>query len=668
MGTSSRAGHVGQASQADGPWGPLPGKGRAGDIVPARSTMEAAFTPSDLPHCSLPSALPGWAWPPPGPPAPRLGCPLELAFLLETADVIPVREQPLVLHCWVEGQRPITITWHKDGAMLGSDSHTAMLANGSLHIESFRHRSGAGATNQTSVGEYSCTAQNRNGLLVSRKACVQLASESRTGPARGATCPRPACTSLGLSPCPGLWLRSLTLTLPHRFTLLPAGILHITGVRRADVGAYRCVASNIANSHCRRSGGAPKLYKEPMILSGPQNLTIMVHQTAILECIATGNPWPIVSWSRLDGRSIGVEGIQVLGTSNLMISDVSMKHTGVYVCAANRPGTCVRRTAQGILMVQAPPEFVLWPQLVSKPLGSSASFTCMAQGVPEPHLVWLKNGKILTADPSPSLSGPPSTLLLQGLAAGDEAIYQCIAENSAGTNQASAHLAVTLAQELPSSPGGVQATALSTTSIQGSWQEPPPEVTEGLIGYVLHVRRAGVSSPLQEAVSKTTFQHLVTSLAPATTYHIRLHAYSPLGASQDSAPVLATTMGSSKRPPSAGEPALPPCPSQTPGGAGLQGGGSGAHGGLTGRRRGGRPHRHGLHHLLPPLPHVWLLQVVRPLGCRSRPASPASQAGGRAGVLARWRSAPHALPVCPRHQPAPLQHPPLAPPSPSHGA
>lgn len=53
-----------------------------------------------------------------------------------------------------------------------------------------------------------------------------------------------------------------------------------------------------------------------------------------------------------DGRSIGVEGIQVLGTGNLMIADVSVQHAGVYVCAANRPGTRVRRTAQGILMVQ----------------------------------------------------------------------------------------------------------------------------------------------------------------------------------------------------------------------------------------------------------------------------------------------------------------------------
>lgn len=44
----------------------------------------------------------------------------------------------------------------------------------------------------------------------------------------------------------------------------------------------------------------------------------------------------------------------------------------------------------------APPEFLQWPQSVSKPAGGSAVFTCVAQGVPEPHLIWLKNGKILT--------------------------------------------------------------------------------------------------------------------------------------------------------------------------------------------------------------------------------------------------------------------------------
>lgn len=56
--------------------------------------------------------------------------------------------------------------------------------------------------------------------------------------------------------------------------------------------------------------------------------------------------------SRADGRPIGVEGIEVLGNGNLMISDVGVQHSGVYVCAANKPGTRVRRTAQGRLVVQ----------------------------------------------------------------------------------------------------------------------------------------------------------------------------------------------------------------------------------------------------------------------------------------------------------------------------
>lgn len=61
-----------------------------------------------------------------------------------------------------------------------------------------------------------------------------------------------------------------------------------TSDQRSDVGL--CFSATVAGS---------RIYREPVILSGPQNLTITVHQTAILECIATGNPRPIVSWSRL---------------------------------------------------------------------------------------------------------------------------------------------------------------------------------------------------------------------------------------------------------------------------------------------------------------------------------------------------------------------------------
>lgn len=54
------------------------------------------------------------------------------------------------------------------------------------------------------------------------------------------------------------------------------------------------------------------------------------------------------------------------------------------------------------------------------------------------------------------------------------------------------------------------------------------------------------SKELQEAVSKDTFQHEFNNLEPATTYSIYLKAYSPLGASQKSNTVIATTLGGGK--------------------------------------------------------------------------------------------------------------------------
>lgn len=47
----------------------------------------------------------------------------------------------------------------------------------------------------------------------------------------------------------------------------------------------------------------------------------------------------------------------------------------------------------------------------------------------------------------------------------------------------------------------------------------------------------------QEAVSKSTFQHLVGDLEPSTAYSFYVKAYTPRGASSASAPVLTSTLG-----------------------------------------------------------------------------------------------------------------------------
>ncbi|CAG5856882.1 unnamed protein product [Menidia menidia] len=343
----------------------------------------------------------------------------------------------------------------------------------------------------------------------------------------------------------------------ERFTLLPTGVLQITGVREEDSGRFCCVAHNSAGvKHSAEalltvSGSQSSVYKEPVILVGPENLTLTVHQTAILECVATGYPRPIVSWSRLDGRPIGVEGIQVLGTGNLMISDVGVQHSGVYVCAANKPGTRVRRTAQGRLVVQVPAEFVQPPQSIARPVGTTAIFTCQVRGEPEPQLTWLKNGQVLEAGGHVKLRNNNSTLMIYSISQDDEAIYQCIAENSAGSTQASARLTVLWADGLPGVPTHVQAAALSPSTIQVSWREPDQN-TQDIIGYVLHIRRTSdpVEMEYEEAVSKMTLQQVIRDLEPSTSYTFYVKAYTSHGASKPSESVNESTHGEVPAPPS----------------------------------------------------------------------------------------------------------------------
>lgn len=61
------------------------------------------------------------------------------------------------------------------------------------------------------------------------------------------------------------------------------------------------------------SGVGPKPRQTPRIVAGPQNVTVSLHHTVVLECIATGNPRPIISWSRADSKPIDVYNARVLG-------------------------------------------------------------------------------------------------------------------------------------------------------------------------------------------------------------------------------------------------------------------------------------------------------------------------------------------------------------------
>lgn len=98
----------------------------------------------------------------------------ELSFTLEPGDIIAVQNQPLMLHCQVEGIPPISTQWRRNGAPLLEDENYATFINGSLLIGRFQRSRSDGSSDE---GDYECLAQNSFGLVVSRKAKVQAASK-----------------------------------------------------------------------------------------------------------------------------------------------------------------------------------------------------------------------------------------------------------------------------------------------------------------------------------------------------------------------------------------------------------------------------------------------------------------------------------------------------------
>ncbi|KAK3527891.1 hypothetical protein QTP86_010596 [Hemibagrus guttatus] len=101
-----------------------------------------------------------------------VSCGAELSFTLEPSDIIAVQEQPLMLHCQVEGIPPITTQWRRNGVILLEDKNYTTFINGSLLIGRFQRRRSDGSSDE---GDYECVAQNSFGLVVSRKAKVQAA-------------------------------------------------------------------------------------------------------------------------------------------------------------------------------------------------------------------------------------------------------------------------------------------------------------------------------------------------------------------------------------------------------------------------------------------------------------------------------------------------------------
>ncbi|XP_071344958.1 immunoglobulin superfamily DCC subclass member 4 isoform X2 [Trachinotus anak] len=455
---------------------------------------------------------------------------------------------PLLLDCNLgASDTPFNITWLQDGRTLpleGND-YLQYLANGSLLL---LPTSKDGQPVQDVEGGYSCVSASALGALTSRTVNVLLASLSKfhqepspqTVPAGGAA--RFECQIEGV-PTPVIAWEKNKVAVPEetRFISLPNGLLQILEVTKEDEGAYRCVASNSARkdiSHEARltvTSGSTEALNRVVIVAPPQNATVVLGGPAVMECMAQGQPKPLVSWSRKDGKPISTD-VVVLAT-NLVIRDTRRHHAGIYVCRANKPKTRDFVTAAAELHVPAPPVILQSPESVSLSRGNTARFVCNSSGEPPPVLHWLKNGQPMKSFRRVKTQSP-GVLLINQLALEDTGYYQCIADNGLGTACATAKLTVIVREGLPSPPRHLSAMPYSSTTALLTWEKPEYN-SDQIIGYSVHCQRAaGLDNvEYQFAMNNDTTEYHFKDLLPHTAYRFFVVAYSPMGASRPSLPV-----------------------------------------------------------------------------------------------------------------------------------
>ncbi|XP_032105160.1 carcinoembryonic antigen-related cell adhesion molecule 5-like isoform X2 [Sapajus apella] len=209
---------------------------------------------------------------------------------------------------------------------------------------------------------------------------------------------------------PGLQLSSDNRT----FTLF--------NITRNDTGPYECETQNPVSAH--RSDPVT-----PNVLYGPDAPTISPLDTSYrsgenlnLSCHAASNPPAEYSWL-VNGTSLQIN------TQELLIRNITVDHSGSYMCYVQNSATGLNRTTVKIITVSELPK----PYITSNnssPLEDedAVALTCEPETQNSTYLWWV-NGQRLPVSPRLQLSSDNRTLTLLRVTRNDAGPYECGIQN-----------------------------------------------------------------------------------------------------------------------------------------------------------------------------------------------------------------------------------------------
>ncbi|XP_037536631.1 hemicentin-2 [Nematolebias whitei] len=399
-------------------------------------------------------------------------------------EVSVIEGHMVSLMCDVQAYPPPEITWTRDGQLLRFSTSIHILPGGQM-----LQLPEAGLDD---AGQYVCTATNSAGqaqksILLSvyvppsLKPRLDVDADTVTPHVGKSVILR--CEAQGVPEPELTWYKNGLQLASGNGLKIDHHQLEIMRVQITDGGTYTCKVSNVAGQVDRTF--RLMIHVLPK-LDGPLreilNYTLGSH--VALVCEATGVPVPSITWLK-DGTPIesSLQWQWSVRGHRLELGPLSLSHAGTYTCVAKNSEGQIQKDYT--LVVQVPPTILDSDQAsdVSAPMGEELSLECRANGLPTPHISWLKDGVPLERSDTRhiSVTQDGSTLTLMRPGPEDSGTYTCSAVSPAGQESKIYTLVVLVPPSISGEttiPREVQVTQDSMVTLEcQAAGNPPPQIS-----------------------------------------------------------------------------------------------------------------------------------------------------------------------------------------------
>ncbi|XP_044255694.1 fasciclin-2 isoform X2 [Tribolium madens] len=241
----------------------------------------------------------------------------------------------------------------------------------------------------------------------------------------------------------------------EKYVIQSDGLL-IKNPVEADDGSYTCRAYTVITGGLKERVIKLEVIIPPVI-KDMAPVSVIEGEQAWTKCEATGKPPPIYSWIKQrnsEDLSKSDRFTVKQTTGNLLISKVEFNDDDFYKCTAENKAGRVEKTVKINVMVK-PKIYELLN--VTAPVKQETKIICKARGRPTPKVYFRKlsdkehpfrvgqqrDSRIILEEQMIDKTGETyGTLIISNLNRTDDGLYECIAENSAGTSYKNGHIAV----------------------------------------------------------------------------------------------------------------------------------------------------------------------------------------------------------------------------------